>query len=100
MPGPPRAYTRMGCRGRACPARPSGKLRGEILPRRLVAAALETRHDPALRVDHDHVRLVVGAELAGALALRIRDRGPRPAFLLDERAALLGRVGDVEPEER
>jgi hypothetical protein len=58
------------------------------------------RDDPALRVDEDEVRLVVGAELPRTLPLRVVDRRPRPAELLDERATLLRRVGDVDPEVR
>jgi len=44
------------------------------------------------------MRLVVGAELPRALALRVLDRGPRPPVALDERASFVGRVGDVDPE--
>jgi hypothetical protein len=76
------------------------KLCGETLPAPLIPAPLEARDDPPLRVDHDHVRLVVGAERAGALAVTIGDRGPRPAVAIYERASLVRRVGDVEPEIR
>jgi hypothetical protein len=56
------------------------------------------RHDPPLRVDDDEVRLVVGSELARSLPQRIVDRRPRPPVLLDERAALVRSVGDVESD--
>jgi hypothetical protein len=58
------------------------------------------RDDPALRVDDEHVRLVVGAELAGADALGIGDGRPTPAVPLDECSAFVGSVGDVEAEKR
>jgi hypothetical protein len=79
---------------------PLGQPRDHRLPDTFVAAAPVARDDPALRVDEDEVRLVVGAELPRALALRVDDRRPRPAELLDERATLLRRVGDVDPEVR
>jgi hypothetical protein len=76
----------------------SRQLGRQSLPGRSLPAPFETRHDPPARVDHDHVRLVVRAERAGAFASRVRDRRPRPAVALDERAPLLRRVRDVDPE--
>jgi hypothetical protein len=58
------------------------------------------RHDPPLGVDDDEVRLVVRAELPGALPLGILDRWPRPAVALDERATFFSGVGDVDAEVR
>ena len=46
------------------------------------------------------MRLICRAELPRALALGIGDGRPAPAVLLDERATLLLRVSDVEPEKR
>jgi len=58
------------------------------------------RDDSALCVHDEDVRLVVGAELAGADALGVGDGRPAPAIPLDERTTLVRSVSDVEAEKR
>lgn len=44
------------------------------------------------------MRLVRRAEPSGACAVRVLDRLPRPVVALDERAGVVGRIGDVDPD--
>jgi hypothetical protein len=57
------------------------------------------RDERAVGVDRGEERLVVGAEALRERPLRVGDRRPRPAELLDELARAVGRVGGVQAEE-
>jgi hypothetical protein len=72
----------------------------ERIPDSRVAATLVRRHDPAVLVHEDEMRLIVGAQPPGALAQWILDRRPGPAVAVDERPSLVDRVGYVDPEVR
>jgi len=75
------------------------KLRGERLPGLGVSTALVARDDPALRVDHEDVRLVGRPEAPRKGAVGIGDRRPRPLVPFDEVAAFVRRVRDIEAEK-
>jgi hypothetical protein len=71
----------------------------EGLPGCLVTAADMARDDDAVLVDDRDRRVAEEPERAGELGVRIRERRPAPAVLVEELARVPGVVGNVEADE-
>jgi hypothetical protein len=71
----------------------------EGLPRSVAAAADMARDDDAVLVDDRNRRMAEEPERACELSVRIRERRPAPAVLVEELAGGARVVGDVEADE-
>jgi hypothetical protein len=74
------------------------ELRQHRVPDARVASAFPGVDDSSSSIDEDEMRLVRRPEPAGACPVRVLDRLPRPVVALDERAGVVWRVRDVDPD--